>query len=210
MSSYTVRSWVTIGLFGALWAVVEVTLGSYLHVIFPSQANTFLTGVVMGGIGVAVALTGRHFVPNRGSVLLIGVVTALLKLLSPGGARLGPFVAIIMESALMEAALWIACTEHRWAFIVGGALAVGWNLPHKFIMMRLLYGKGIVEMYTKMAQDGSQMLGLDTSAAWLILAILLLVRLVAGAIGGWGAWELGGAVARRLGRRSPAASEVSR
>ncbi len=50
MSSYTVRSWVTIGLFGALWAVVEVTLGSYLHVIFPSQANTFLTGVVMGGL----------------------------------------------------------------------------------------------------------------------------------------------------------------
>jgi len=33
-----------------LWAVVEVTLGSYLHVIFPSQANTFLTGVVMGGL----------------------------------------------------------------------------------------------------------------------------------------------------------------
>ena len=68
MSSYTVRSWVTIGLFGALWAAVELTLGSYLHVIFPPQVDTFLTGVVMGGIGVAVALTGRHFVPNRGSV----------------------------------------------------------------------------------------------------------------------------------------------
>jgi hypothetical protein len=210
MSSYTVRSWVTIGLFGALWAVVEVTLGSYLHVIFPSQANTFLTGVVMGGIGVTVALTGRHFVPNQGSVLLISIVTALLKLLSPGGAVLGPFVAIIMEGALMEAALWIARTPRRWAFVVGGALAVGWNLPHKFIMMRLLYGKAIVEVYTKMVQEGSQMLGLDVSAALLILAILLLVRLVAGAIGGWGAWELGGAVARRLGRRNPATSEVSR
>ena len=210
MSSYTVRNWVTIGLFGALWAVVEVTLGSYLHVIFPSQANTFLTGVVMGGIGVAVALTGRHFVPNQGSVLLIGVVTALLKLLSPGGARLGPFVAIVMESVLMETVLWVARTDRRWAFVVGGALAVGWNLPHKFVMMRLLYGKGIVEVYAKMMRDGSQMLGLDVSAAWLILATLLLVRLVVGGIGGWSAWELSGAVARRLGRRSPAASEVDR
>jgi len=54
------------------------------------------------------------------------------------------------------------------------------------------------------------MLGLDVSAALLILAILLLVRLVVGAIGGWGAWELGGAVARRLGRRNPATSEVGR
>ena len=205
MSSYTVRSWVTIGLFGALWGVVELTLGSVLHVIFPSPADTFLTGVVMGGIGVAVALTGRHFVPQRGSVLLIGVVTALVKLLSPGGARLGPFVAIVMGGVLMEAVLCFARTERRWAFVLGGALAVGWNLPHKFIMMRLLFGKGFVEVYTKMVQDGSQMLGLDTSAALLILAVLLLVRLVVGGIGGWGAWELGGAVARRLGRRSPAA-----
>ena len=210
MSSYTVRSWVTIGLFGALWAAVELTLGSYLHVIFPPQVNTFLTGVVLGGIGVAVALTGRHFVPNRGSVLLIGVVTALLKLLSPGGARLGPFVAIVMESALMEVILWIARTERRWAFVAGGALAVGWNLPHKFIMMRLLYGQGVVEVYTKMVREGSHMLGLDTSAAMLILAVLLLVRLAVGAIGGWGAWKLGGAVARRLGRRNPAAGEVGR
>lgn len=210
MSSYTVRSWVTIGLFGALWAAVELTLGSYLHVIFPPQVNTFLTGVVLGGIGVAVALTGRHFVPNRGSVLLIGVVTALLKLLSPGGARLGPFVAIVMESALMEVILWIARTERRWAFVAGGALAVGWNLPHKFIMMRLLYGRGVVEVYTKMVREGSHMLGLDTSAAILILAVLLLVRLAVGAIGGWGAWKLGGAVARRLGRRNPAAGEVGR
>ncbi len=210
MSSYTVRNWVTIGLFGALWAVVEVTLGSYLHVIFPSQANTFLTGVVLGGIGVAVALTGRHFVPNRGSVLLIGIVTALLKLLSPGGARLGPFVAIITESMLMEIVLWVARTDRRWAFVVGGALAVGWNLPHKFVMMRLLYGKNIVEVYTKMARDGSQILGLDISAALLIMAILLLVRLVVGGIGGWTAWGLGSAVARRLGLRRPATNEVGR
>lgn len=210
MSSYSVRSWVTIGLFGALWTVVEMTLGSYLHVIFPPQANTFLAGVVLGGLGVAVALTGRHFVPERGSVFLIGVVTALLKLLSPGGVRLGPSVAILVEGALMEAVLWLAWRPRRWAFVAGGALAVGWNLPHKFIMMRLLYGQGVLEVYTKMVQEGSRMLGLAPSAAWLILAILLLVYLIVGAIGGWGAWKLGGAVARRLGRRDLAASEVSR
>ena len=74
MSSYTVRSWITIGLFGALWGVVEMVLGSYLHLIFPPQANTFLTGVVLGGIGVAIALTSRHFVTDRGSVFFVSVV----------------------------------------------------------------------------------------------------------------------------------------
>ena len=201
MSSYTVRDWVTIGLFGALWGVVEMTLGSYLHVLFPPQANTFLTGVVMGGIGAAIALTGRHFVPRRGSVFLIGVVTALIKLLSPGGARLGPFVAILMESALMEGALALARTPRRWTFALGGALAVAWNLPHKFVMMRLFYGGDVVQVFNKMVQEGSRMLGLDVSAALLILAILLAIRLAVGGLFGWGAWELGGAVARRLGRR---------
>ena len=51
MSSYTVRNWVTIGLFGGLWGVVEVTLGAYLHIIFPPLSNTFLNGLVLGGIG---------------------------------------------------------------------------------------------------------------------------------------------------------------
>lgn len=209
MSSYSVRNWATIGLFGALWGVVEMVLGSYLHLLFPPQANTFLTGVVMGGIGVMVALTGRHFVPKRGSVFFISVVTALSKLLSPG-IKIGPVVAILMAGALMEAVLWIARVPRRWAFVVGGALAVAWNLPHKFVMMRFVYGQGIAEVYVKMVKEGSHMLGLDVSAALLILAVLLLVRLVVGAIGGWGAWELGGAVARRLGRRGPATSEASR
>lgn len=209
MSSYSVRNWATIGLFGALWGVVEMVLGSYLHLLFPPQANTFLTGVVMGGIGVMVALTGRHFVPKRGSVFFISVVTALSKLLSPG-IKIGPVVAILMAGALMEAVLWIARVPRRWAFVVGGALAVAWNLPHKFVMMRFVYGQGIAEVYVKMVKEGSHMLGLDVSAALLILAVLLLVRLVVGAIGGWGAWELGGAVARRLGRRGPATSEANR
>lgn len=199
MRSYTVRDWVTVGLFGALWGVVELTLGSVLHAIYPPLANTFLTGAVLTGIGVAIALTGCRFVPKRGSVLLIGAVTAVLKLLSIGGSKVGPVVAILVESALMEITLWIARRPRPWAFAVGGALAVGWNLPHKFIMMRLLYGTGADAVYTKMVQDGSQMLGIDASLALPILATLLLVRLAAGAMSGWCAWRLGSAVTRRLG-----------
>lgn len=202
MRSYTIRDWVIVGLFGALWGVIELTLGSALHAIYPPLADTFLTGVVLGGIGAAVALTGRHFVPKRGSVALIGVVTALLRLLGPGENKIGPVVAILIEGVLMEASLLLARIPRRWPFILGGALAVAWNLPHKFLMMRLLYGRGAVEVYTKMVQDGSQALGLDPSLALLILAILLAIRLAVGALGGWGAWELGRAVARRLGRRA--------
>jgi hypothetical protein len=189
-------------LFGALWGVVETTLGTYLNVIFPSFTNTFFKGVILGSIGVAIALTGRFFVQKRGSLLLIGVITALLKMLSPAGSRIGPMVAILMQSALMEVVLSLAGQPQRWAFLLGGALAVGWNLPHKFVMMRVMYGRSVVQVYRKLAQDGSELLGLDPSLAVLILGILLGVRLVAGGIAGWSAWALGGAVAERLGQRS--------
>jgi hypothetical protein len=194
-------------LFGALWGVVETTLGTYLNVIFPSFTNTFFKGVILGGIGVAVALTGRFFVRKRGSVLLIGVITALLKMLSPAGSRIGPIAAIIMQSVLMELVLSLAGDPQRWAFLLGGALAVGWNFPHKFIMMRIMYGRTIVQVYQKLTQDGSQILGIDPSLALLILAVLLGVRLLAGGIAGWSAWALGGAVAERLGQRGQLAAQ---
>ena len=41
ISYYTVRDWVTIGLFGALWGAVELTLGSVLHTIYPPLTDTF-------------------------------------------------------------------------------------------------------------------------------------------------------------------------
>lgn len=207
LSSYRVRDWVSIGLFGALWGVVETTLGTALNVFLPSFTNTFFKGVMLSGIGVTIALTGRFFVQKRGSIFLIGVVTALLKLLSPGGARIGPMVAIVMESVMMEAVLALAREPQRWAYALGGALAVGWNFPHKFVMMRLMYGRDITEVYRMVLSSGSRMLGLDPSLALLILGILLAVRLLVGGVAGWSAWALGGAVNRRLGQRSSVGGE---
>ena len=102
VSSYDVRDWVTIGLFGALWGVVETTLGSYLNVIFPSFTNTFFKGVILASIGVAVALVGRFLVEKQGSRLLIGVITGRLRMLSTAGAKIGPVVAILLASGMME------------------------------------------------------------------------------------------------------------
>ena len=36
-----------VAVFGALWGAVEISLGSYLHVLFPSLTNTFFTGLIL-------------------------------------------------------------------------------------------------------------------------------------------------------------------
>jgi hypothetical protein len=204
VKTFTTRDWVYIAVFGALWGAIEITLGAYLHVIFPPLADTFLVGVIMAGLGGIIALTGRHFVPHTGSVLMIGIVTALLKALSLGGVEIGPMVAILAESLLIETGLLLAhprfSAHPRLVFTLAGALAVSWNFFHKFVMMRLLFGEGVYEVAVKMVKDGSKLLGLDLRYSIAILVVLFAIRLVVGAVAGWLAWDLGGAVQRRLAR----------
>jgi len=200
MTSYTVRDWVYIAVFGALWGALELTLGAYLHVLFPPLANTFFTGLIMAGIGALIALVGRTFVPQTGAVLFIGIITALLKVLSLGGVKIGPVVAILAEVILMELALLSKASPARWRYVLAGALAVTWNFFHKFVMMRLLYGQGISEVYVKMVKEGSHTLGLDVRQAVAIIVVLFLLRVAVGAVAGWLGWDLGRLVARRLAR----------
>jgi len=79
-------------------------------------------------------------------------------------------------------------------------LAVSWNFFHKFVMMWLLYGQGIVQVYTKMVKEGSKLLGIDVAYAVAIIVILFLFRVIVGAVAGWIGWDLGRLVGRRLAR----------
>jgi hypothetical protein len=214
----SIRDWVYIGLFGALWGGVEISLGSLLHMLFPPLTGTFFTGLILGSTGCIIALTGSGFVPGRGTVLRIGVITALLKLIGPGGVKIGPIVAILAESLLMEAGLLLGRSPrikkspeqpveehalhkgtHRkslFPYITAGMLCLTWNLPHRFIMLRILFGKRFIEVAVKMAKDG-RVFGMRPDAVLLVIAVLLIIRIAAGAVSGYTAWRLGRTIRRR-------------
>ncbi|MDH7486947.1 MAG: ECF transporter S component [Anaerolineae bacterium] len=201
MTKLTTRDLTTIAIFGAIWGALEITLGSYLHVIFPPLTTPLVgTGTIMTGIGMIIALMGYLFVPKTGAVLMIGVVTAILKALSIGGVKLSPMLAIIIECLLAEAGLVLARKPSRWGFVLAGALAVLWTFFHKFFGSYVFLGRAITEVYLGMLKQGSQALGIDVSLALVIIAAFLLIRIAVGAVAGWLAWELGGAVRGRLAR----------
>jgi hypothetical protein len=189
---FSVRDLVYVGIFGALWGALEMSLGSYLHVI-----KVPFTGTIMTALGMIIVLVGRLFVPRRGSVLMMGVVTMMLKALSPGGVVLNPMIAILAESLLAEAPLLIGGTKRR-TFIAACALATLWNFVHPFFTQGLLAGAGIYEIYQRSLLKGASLLGLDEEAVGIILVALILVRLIAGAVAGALAWSLGQQVQARL------------
>ncbi len=190
---FTVRDLVYIGVFGALWGAVEISLGSVLHTL-----NVPFSGVVLTGIGIAIALIGRLFVPRTGSVLFIGLVTAFLKMFSLGGIVINPMIGIIAESLLAEVALTALGQPRRLSFIVAGALATFWPFIHPFFTQGILYGAGILTIYERTLTNGARLLGLDPSAVVLILVGLIAVHLLIGGIAGLLAWDAGRVVQARL------------
>jgi hypothetical protein len=190
---YSVRDLVYIGVFGALWGTLEMTLGAYLHAL-----GIPLIGLIMGSIGALILLVGRLFVSRRGSTVMIGVVTAIIKLMSIGSVRLNPMIAILMESLLAEAGLLAARQARRSSFVLAGALAVSWDFFHRFLTQGLIAGRGLLEIYRWTVEDALHILGIPVAYAVGGIAALLALRVVAGMLAGLLAWDVGRVVTARV------------
>ncbi len=195
------RELATLAVFGTLWGVVEVSLGSVLKTL-----NIPLSGVVLAAIGLTVALTGRVFVPRRGSTLFIGVIATFLKLFSLGGVIIGPMVGILTEAIVAEIVLTLGGKPRRGLLMLAGALGVTWVLVQPFITNPLLFGRTIFVVWLDLLDLGSRLLGLDSNAPIWIILILLTIHLLVGAFVGWLSWDIARLLQNRLGRQ-PAVDE---
>ena len=200
---YRTQELVYIAVFGTIWGVVEMTLGSYLHVLNVPQAGT-----LMAAVGMAVLVVGRSFVPKRGATLLMGVVAMFIKMFSLGGIVSNPMFAIFMESLFAEAGFGRGAPT-RWRSVLAGALGVSWIIVHPFITQGIAAGWGMARVYTWVVETGARLFGISTQAAVLIFGLMFLMKPVIGAVGGWLGWGMTAAVRKRLGRTPVAAGQDS-
>ena len=191
---FGLRSLVYIGVFGALWGGLEATLGAALHAL-----GVPFAGLVLASAGITIALIGRLFVPRAGSLIAIGVVTALLKAFSVGGLVFSPMLAIIVESVIAEAVVLAAGTR-RAGFVAAGAAALVWPVVHPLITQTLIAGRGVLAVYLEIVRGLMRLLGLEAGALAAALAVFVALHVSAGALTGWLAWEAGQTAARRTGR----------
>jgi ABC-type thiamin/hydroxymethylpyrimidine transport system permease subunit len=189
------RELVTIAVFGTLWGLVEISLGTVLK-----SFRIPLSGVVLAAIGLMVAMIGRVFVPRRGSTLFIGVIAMLLKLFSLGGVVLGPMIGIFMEAVVAEVVLSLFHRPGRKQFLLTGGLGVLWVLIHPFVTNPILFGRTAFMVWLDLLDTGSRLIGLDTNAVVGILVFMVAIHLAIGALAGWLAWDIGRQLNARLGK----------
>jgi hypothetical protein len=191
----TTRELATIAVFGTLWGISEMSLGSVLK-----SLNVPFSGAVLAAIGLTIALVGRVFVPQKGSTLFIGVIAMLLKLFSLGGVIIGPMVGIFSEALVAEIALSLLGRPRLLSSMLAGALGVTWTLVQPFVTGPLLFGRTLFVVWLDLLDTGNRFLGLSVNAAlWIILA-LLSIYLVLGALAGWLSWNLAQQLRNRLGK----------
>ena len=188
---YGVRDLVYIGVFAACWGAVEITVGSLFHAL-----RVPFGGVLLTGVGIGIALVGRLYVPRRGSVLLIALVTALLKMLSIGGIVLSPMIAITVEGLLAEVVL-LGLGAGRAGFVSAGAAACLWPLVHSVLSLWVVGRGSLIESYVAIVKRGAGALGVPAAWGIGVLAILLAIHLVIGVVGGTLAWRIGQGLRKR-------------
>lgn len=196
------RELATIAVFGTLWGLSEISLGSVLK-----SLNIPFSGAVLSAIGLAIALVGRSFVPKKGSTLFVGVIAMLLKLFSLGGVIIGPMVGIFSEALVAEIVLSLTGKPRRFSFILVGALGVTWTLLQPFVTGPLLFGRTLFVVWLDLLDTGTRFLGLDTNAAFVIVVALLVIYLSLGSLVGWLSWDLARQLKTRMGRTQVEALE---
>ena len=135
----TTRELVTLAVFGTLWGVVEISLGSVLHAI-----NIPMTGLVLAAVGLMIALIGRFFVPKRGSTIFVGVIATILKLFSIGAIIVGPMIGILAEALIAELVLSIFGSPTRASFVLAGVSGVLWTMAQPFFKGLLLFCRDLL------------------------------------------------------------------
>lgn len=194
LQRFSTRDLVYIAVLSALWAASENLLGGQLHAM-----NIPLSGAVLAAIGVFLMVTCRSLVPKVGSILLMGLVVALLKVLSIGGIVLSPMIAIFMEALLVELAMTVGGTTLL-ASSIGGMLADMYSIVHPFIFQPLLFGTSMLVIYQKTISATSKIFGIDPANIILIFLALAISQGILGVIGGVAGWKFS-ARAKRAVRR---------
>lgn len=190
---FSTRELVTMAVFGALWGALEISLGAVLKAL-----HLPLSGALLATAGLVIALIARLFVPRVGATLFVGVVATILKLFSIGGVLIGPMIGILAEALLAEVVLSLAGRPRRAAFLLAGALGVGWTVVQPFFTGALLFGRDMLEVWLDLVSQATGLLGLPESAALLAAAGLVGLHLLLGAAGGWLAWQAGRQLSGRL------------
>jgi len=177
--------WQKAAVVGGLWASVEIVIGSFLH-----NLRIPFAGTILAAQGIIILLAFMRLWPERGLITRAGIITALMKSISPSAVILGPMIGIMTEALLLELFL-ILLGRNLFGFIIAASVSLSSALLHKIVTFIILYGFNIVRIYENIFNWFQKKLDIGQMQAFEFVLVILGVYLSWGIIAGLTAYVIG-------------------
>lgn len=170
--------WLKAAVIGGLWASIEIVLGSFLH-----NLRIPLAGTLLATQGILILIAFKQVWKEGGIIIRAGIITALMKSISPSSVILGPMIGILMEAAILEF-FFMFFGRGIIGTILGSSFALASALIHKVFSIIILYGWSIVKIYENIYLYFQKILSLGSLKPVEFILLILLIYLVFGAFAG--------------------------
>lgn len=177
--------WLKAAVVGGLWASIEIIVGSFLH-------NTRLpfAGSMLAFSGTILLIGFYQVWPVRGLIIRAGLITAIMKSVSPSAIILGPMMGIMLEAVLLELMIFIF-GNRLFGMIIAGIASVSSALFYKIFSLLIFFGFDLIRVYVNVVNFALKQFGIQEAEPVEILLALFLVYSVFGIIAAVMGWYLG-------------------
>jgi len=159
--------WLKASVLAALWAAFEIVFGSVLH-----NLKVPFSGNILTGIAIILFILSLDRWPERGIIWRAGLITALLKTLSPSAVIFGPMLAIFMEGLIFDMTLRLIPGRIP-GILAASVLAMSWNLLQRILNLLLFYGMRIVDIYGALIDATRRQFDIQGDLTWVPILLLL-------------------------------------
>ena len=166
--------WLKAAVVGGLWASLEIIIGSFLH-----NTRLPMAGTTLAVAGTVLLLGYYQLWPQKGLIIRAGLITAIMKSVSPSAVILGPMTGILLEAALIELII-LLLGNNLFSYVIAGILSVSSALFHKLVSLLIFYGFDLIKVYLNIINFALKQLKVSEAAPIDVLGILLFVYLVLG------------------------------
>jgi len=177
--------WREAAVFGALWGLAEMTLGSFL-----SATRIPMVGVFMACLGVLLMTSSQMMIERRWFPLRAALVCAALRALAPQGLIVNPMIAIILQGAIISF-VFILIKNRFLAGMIAGFLVVLASISQGIIVKLFVYGATLWELYLAFLNKVENLFGLSSGQGVWIVGVFIIIAGLLGALAGSIGWKLG-------------------
>ena len=166
--------WLKAAVVGGLWASVEIIIGSFFH-----NLRIPFSGSILAANGTILLIAFYHLWPEKGLIWRAGLITALMKSISPSAVILGPMIGILSEALILEFFIRFF-GSNLLSLSIAGALSVASAFLHKIVSLLLLYWMDLVELYKNIFHFAAKQIRMESASPWVLIFILLSFYVVIG------------------------------